>query len=620
MPKSLSLLEKQVNYVVSAPRHFVRLLMRTRLIFIGLLLDTEKSIDLVFQRCAILFMMIVKHPKMKKLILSTPEFLQKNNLTTLIDKWNTLKVENQNTIHLYVLKILVLESTSKEKDFRDYWTPVYKELSEKLSLPIETDLVGLDSNSSNCLLRKQVEQSQLLTTNSIKVQNKNCQRTSCQLSKYIAVDPWEKEDILKTKLVKLKPNKRQRKIIDEWFHTSNYLYNKTIEMIKGKNVVNKIEIRDALVTNETKKTHPDYKIASDEILSLHKKLKLEKDIDEKITIKESIRVKNIELRTLAKSLTKTKNSNISTRELLTPKEIRADTIFELISARKSAISNYKAGNNEGFDFKYRKKNRESNCIKLQPSLIQIKNSKIKIAPGTLKTDSLFYIGKRTLKKIGIDKIEYACRLQKKGGNYHLFIPVKAERVEKKDVKTPVYCGVDPGVRTFLTSFGNIEHTEYIFSDKVKKLNTKKASIKKQKKRKHKKKFNKIDNKKKHIIDELHWKSINHLLKNNDVVFFGDIKTHNIVNSKNHTLNRDINDLKFFLFKQRLLYKSKILRKRVVFVKEHLTTKTCSCCGKSNFPGCSKVYNCSYCKKTIGRDTNASKNILMKGLVQNELYW
>ena len=620
MPKSLSLLEKQVNYVVSAPKHFVRLLMRTRLIFIKLLLDIEKSIDLVFQRCAILFMMILKYPKMKKSILSTPEFLQKNSLTTLVDKWNILKEENQNTIHLYVLKILVLESTSKEKDFREFWTPVYKELSEKLSLPIETDLVDLDLNLSNYLLKQLVGQSQLLTTNSIKVQNKNCQKISCQLSKYIAVDPWEKEDILKSKLVKLNPSKRQRKIIDEWFHTSNYLYNKAIDMIKGKTVVNKIEIRDMLVTNETKKTHPDYKIASDEILCLHKKLKLEKDIDEKIIIKESIRLKNTELRTLSKSLTKTKNSNIGVRELNTPKEIRADTIFDIVSARKSAISNYKAGNNQGFDFKYRKKNRESNCIKLQPSLIQIKNSKIKIAPGTLKTDSLFYIGKRTLKTLGIDKIEYACRLQKKGGNYHLFIPVKADRVEKIDVKNPIYCGVDPGSRTFLTSFGNVEHTEYIFSDKVKKLNTKKASIKKQKKRKCKKKFNKIDNKKKHIIDELHWKSINHLLKNNDVVFFGDIKTHDIVKSKNHTLNRDINDLKFFLFKQRLLYKSKILRKRVVFVKEHLTTKTCSCCGKPNFPGSSKVYSCNYCKKIIGRDTNAGKNILMKGLVQNEIYW
>jgi hypothetical protein len=175
------------------------------------------------------------------------------------------------------------------------------------------------------------------------------------LSKYIAVDPWEKEDILKTKLVKLKPNKKQRKIIDEWFHTSNFLYNKTIDIIKGKNVVNKIEIRDMLVTNETKKTHPDYKIASDEILSLHKKLKLEKDIEKKIKIQESINLKNKELKTLAKSLPKTKNSNIGIRELNTPKEIRADTVFNLISARKSAISNYKAGNNEGFNLSIEKR-------------------------------------------------------------------------------------------------------------------------------------------------------------------------------------------------------------------------------------------------------------------------
>jgi IS605 OrfB family transposase len=123
----------------------------------------------------------------------------------------------------------------------------------------------------------------------------------------------------------------------------------------------------------------------------------------------------------------------------------------------------------------------------------------------------------------------------------------------------------------------------------------------------------LDTKKKYLIDELHWKTINHLLDNNDVVFFGDIKTHNIVNSKNHTLNRDINNLKFFLFKQRLLYKSKIKRKTVVFVPEQYTTKTCSSCGLQNDPGKSKIYNCKKCKKTFGRDTNAAKNILLKGL-------
>jgi IS605 OrfB family transposase len=441
------------------------------------------------------------------------------------------------------------------------------------------------------------------------------------LSRFIAADQWGKEDILKTKHVKLNPNKRQRKIIDEWFHTSNYLYNKTIDYVKGKTAINRIELRDQLVTNETKKTHPDYKIASDEILNLHKNLKEEKDFEKKLVVKNLIISKNKELRTLAKSLPKSKNLNVNKRELNTPKEIRADTIFDFVSARKSAISNFKAGHNASFNFNYRKKNRESNCISLQPSLISIQDSKIKIAPGSLRSKSLFNVGKRTLKNLDIDKIEYACRLQKKGGNYHLFIPVKVELNENVSTKKSyVYCGVDPGSRTFLTSFGNTECTEYIFSEAIKKLNSKKTYIKKHKKKRHKKKLNKIDNKKKHITDELHWKSINHLLKNNDIVFFGDIKTHNIVNSKNRTLNRDINDLKFFLFKNRLLYKSKLLRKKVIFVKEHYTTQTCSCCGKLNFPGMSKVYKCNYCKKIIGRDTNAAKNILMKGLIQNEIYW
>ncbi|KAJ3001699.1 UNVERIFIED_CONTAM: hypothetical protein HDU68_006710, partial [Siphonaria sp. JEL0065] len=50
-----------------------------------------------------------------------------------------------------------------------------------------------------------------------------------------------------------------------------------------------------------------------------------------------------------------------------------------------------------------------------------------------------------------------------------------------------------------------------------------------------------------------------MFSRNDVIFYGDFKSHGVVkNGVNKTLNQQINDLKFFQFKQRLLYKAKCL--------------------------------------------------------------
>ena len=101
-----------------------------------------------------------------------------------------------------------------------------------------------------------------------------------------------------------------------------------------------------------------------------------------------------------------------------------------------------------------------------------------------------------------------------------------------------------------------------------------------------------------------------------MIFYGDIKSQGVVkNRTNRNLNRDINNIKFYNFKERLLFKSIERRKKVYCVKEHYTTQTCSFCGVINKPGMSKKYNCSSCKNTVGRDINASKNILMKGIIQ-----
>ena len=52
---------------------------------------------------------------------------------------------------------------------------------------------------------------------------------------------------------------------------------------------------------------------------------------------------------------------------------------------------------------------------------------------------------------------------------------------------------------------------------------------------------------------------------NDILFYGDIKSHDVVkNRKYKTLNKDMNNLKFFNFIQRLIFKA--FDKQKLFLK------------------------------------------------------
>ena len=95
----------------------------------------------------------------------------------------------------------------------------------------------------------------------------------------------------------------------------------------------------------------------------------------------------------------------------------------------------------------------------------------------------------------------------------------------------------------------------------------------------KRSITKIEKKKSNLIDELHWSVAKNMCKDNDDIFYGDIKSHGIVkHKKNKTLNTTMNELKFCLFKQRLIHKSLKLGMKVFEINESYISKTCSTCG------------------------------------------
>jgi len=425
--------------------------------------------------------------------------------------------------------------------------------------------------------------------------------------------------------IKLKPCCQQRKVLNEWINTSNYVYNKTIESINNGDKINFMSLRDKLVTKHTKKGHVKYKELTSEIDKLkEKKKKMSKehlctDVSTLITKKTS------DLRNFAKTLPKEQNLNVKDWECNTPKEVRAGAVNDVCKAYKTGFANLKAGNINHFRLGFRKHYNTTKSIVIPKSFVSIRNGGLRIAPDFFKDKCEFRIGGRTLKKHKLLEVKNDCRILKKNGNYWIVIPVVID-VEKR--KTPInYCGIDPGSRTFMTTFGNSGCNEYkhdqILLDKLNKririLKSLRTRPREQNKRNkyRKRALTKVENYKSNLIDELHWKTISDLLKVNDFVFYGNIKSHGIVkNGVNKQLNRNLNDLKLYKFKERMLYKAKVLGKNVFIVNEAYTTQTCSYCGNIYKPGSSEVYNCSNCSRVTSRDVNASKNILMKGIVGN----
>ena len=596
-----------------------------KLMAIKHLQDKEELINKVFKNCVIMIFLIKVSKSAKNKILSILEFQPKNKWMTFLDKLNFLTDPNILTIQLF--KILVQELILKEKDCKPFWNLAYSELSEKLLLPIETDYVDLHLNSLNQSFKKQVVLSPYLTMTTTLAKKTNFHKISSLLSTSLIADRWENDLIklkknpktqIKTLIIKLYPTKSQSKILDEFIDTHRYVYNRTLEYVKNGHEPFFEQLRDLLATQNTRKlSFNKYKYYNMYLDSLK----------DKNLSKEQLKIITNEVN---KEIPLKPNPLIHNFELNTSNEIRSNAIKSVCDAYKTGFSNLKNGNIKYFNMSFKKKKEMKKCIELATSDITFCNTGIKINPSKFpKGETLIKIHKNMQKKYKNLQIKNNSDLVKFNGNYFIHITLPCKQINYD--KNINFCGVDPGIRDFVSIYGNNELTSITLKKEIlQKLNNKIKLLKskrmkplkefqRNKIRKHK--INKVEKKKINIINELHWKVINYLVKTQDVIFFGDINSHNIVKGNfNKTLNRDFNDLKFYKFKQRLLYKCILNKKKVFFINEAYTSQGCSTCGNLwKDIGSNKKYKCQNinCKtKNIifDRDFNAAKNICMKGLI------
>lgn len=390
-------------------------------------------------------------------------------------------------------------------------------------------------------------------------------------------------------------------------------------MIKQGHPINWKSLRNLLVTKETKMHHEEYKERSKSIKLLQQMLREANDEHIKESLKAEIKQNKSELKEAMHTMKYKINTEIQEWELNTPKDIRSCAIEELCSAYKSAFTNLKRGNIKFFNMDYRKKNNPKQHLTMTPKNIKIINGKIQILPTLFKEEKYFKTCQKIKEQLRDVSIHHNVILTREHGNYDILIPIDLPTMElNKSIE--VVGGCDLGLRVTGTVYSNSKEenivTEYTCPiEKINKLNKEITILKRLKKRK--KALRKREQKKLNLINDFHWRFINDVLKRHDMLFIGDIKSHDIVKEgKNKSINRLFNDMRFHVLKKRFLYKATLLGKIVDFVNEAYTSKTCSSCGQINESlGSSKTFNCHRCGCSIDRDVNASKNILMKGLMQ-----
>ena len=202
------------------------------------------------------------------------------------------------------------------------------------------------------------------------------------------------------------------------------------------------------------------------------------------------------------------------------------------------------------------------------------------------------------------------------GMFTLLVPFKQVPVNNPNTE---YISIDPGLKTFLTGITS-ENIYNIGTNLIKTVETNLSKIDNLNKinnKKTRKRVAKIKISNYNLITDLHWKSINYLIKTAKVkhIFLGNWSTKSISSTDGNLkeiYKRIASSLRFYEFKQKLQFKCDENNVNLIMVDESYTSKTCSFCTNICEINTNRKLNCKCCFK-LDRDINGCINILLKGI-------
>jgi len=157
------------------------------------------------------------------------ELVAPSKKTTLQDKSNLCKSDTQK---LKQSKTSAVDSISKGKDCKPYWSDLCAVISSRLLLPVETDCADLDLSYSSLWQNKTVEQSWFLTS-LFTAQKPNSQPIFLpSFTSSVAECTDLEATARKSRKIRLFLNPDQKALLKQWFGVSRFVYNTTIKYLQ----------------------------------------------------------------------------------------------------------------------------------------------------------------------------------------------------------------------------------------------------------------------------------------------------------------------------------------------------------------------------------------------------
>lgn len=570
------------------------------------------------------FLELNQTPNPKEKHICMPEFLQTIKNKISLDKLMCCKTRIQVQ---KLLKTLDQESTLKERVLKPYWNMFTLERSKESWLPIKTDCADLVQKYLSGFSKKR-ELNSWFSTNFQTMKTfqapPNLQKTYLQLPQFLSLETTEPDQQITEKSEKKKkkkltkstksktdqynaikfriyPDTEQRQILNQWFGSSRFIYNKCAHHIK---------------------TH----------------------YDSTGSFGGSLTIKNLRNNFI-------NNINYPGDQYKWMRDIPYDVRDE---AAKDLINNYSSNlkKSKKFYIKFRSKKDHTQSISV---LSKHWGHKTGIFSRVFSSDRL-----KCEKKLP-NKLDHTCRLLKTELNkYYLCVPqiinikncansgdlrgckvINMDENQCPDTNTDAdvntntvrIISLDPGIRTFQTGYDpdglilNIAPNDIgslmrliKWQRKLQGIISKRLKLSRSIK-KLKKALIRSGERIRNLVDDCHKKTALWLCKNYNTILIPRLNFHRFKTASTTRQTRSqLSVWSHCKFVDRLINKSREFSYcKIVEVTEEFTSKTCSCCGKLNEKlGRSKTFECSEgCGSVMDRDANGARGIYLKYLTDLE---
>lgn len=361
-------------------------------------------------------------------------------------------------------------------------------------------------------------------------------------------------NVIRCKQIKISPTLDQRKILMEWIELSRIIYNITVQYLKHNECKSFISLRPLIKSSFCK----------------HFKERIEK--------------------------------------ACLPVHVIDNSIKDVIKARKTAFALLKAGHIKRFRMRFKKQSKTTQTIVIEhQDFSKVKNAFYTSVLGEIKSSI----------PISKSNISHDCRLTYDSNKNLFILHSPCDTISEVSHNKYDTCAIDPGLKTFLTVYNPEKECMKIMNrdqtSKLSKLINKKISLLKlERSRAIRKAILKNNRKIYNNVKELHYKSARLLCESYANIYLGKLSTQSIVKGRLSPYEKHFaHALSHFTFSQVLQNKCNEFGKKLFFVDESYTSKTCGCCGSLYDVKQSRTYKCPSCFNTYDRDMNAARNILIK---------